>query len=428
MKKIYLALILGFCCVQNFAQNTASPYSLIGIGDIEKSYFDRTSGLGHAGVALVNDKSVLLSNPASLSFLNNIYYFQNTFYVDVATRYKNVNYSGDAIKNSTANQSSDVQFKKLTFTIKPKPRWGLSFGLLPYSNASYSFTGLRRVQGSNETIPANYEGSGSTSLLYLSNSYLLSNKLSMGVQTSLLFGNFNDKEIVYSAITDSVLSKEKSIFVSKIMFKGGVIYKDTINKNWNFAIAATGSLQTNMSANYRLKITDGTTVLKNTEEQIKNYTSLPAMFTTGLAVNFKTNYTFVFDYTHQDWSSLKIGGLNYSLQNSNRFGGGLHYHYYPNAADKKKEHFYQVGYYSNNSYLNIYGEKIKEFAFTLGAGVELFRINRNIPASNIYLQGYLEIGSKGTTNVGLIKENFTQFGITVSYRDLWNSKKIKRYN
>lgn len=419
MKKIFLALTLVACCVKTNAQNTASPYSIIGIGNIEKSSFDKTSGLGYAGVALVSDKDVLIGNPASLSFLRNYSYYHNTFYFDIAARYKNVNYSGDPIKNSTANQSNDLQFRKLTFTTKPKPKWGLSFGLLPFSSTNYSFTGVRRVQGSNETVPAAYDGNGSTNLIYLSNSLALSKKLSIGVQSAVLFGNFKDREVVYSAITDSVLTKEKTVFVSKIVFKGGIIFKDTINKNWNYSLGATGSLRSNMRANYKVKITDGASILKDNEDLITNYTSLPAIFTTGLAVNFKNTYTFVLDYAHQDWSSLNIKGLNYSLKNSDRISTGINYHFYPKANDKKKEHFLQLGYYNHNTNLSIYGEKINEFAFTLGAGIQL---------GSLTLQAALEAGSKGTTNMGLVKENFTQFGIGLTYRDLWNSKKIKRYN
>lgn len=419
MKKIFLALTIVACCVKTNAQNTASPYSIIGIGNIEKSSFDKTSGLGYAGVALLSDKDVLIGNPASLSFLRNYSYYHNTFYFDVAARYKNVNYSGDPIKSSTANQSNDLQFRKLTFTTKPKPKWGLSFGLLPYSSTNYSFTGVRRVQGSNETVPAAYDGTGSTNLIFLSNSLSLSKKLSIGLQSAVLFGGFKDREIIYSAITDSILAKEKNVFISKIVFKGGIIFKDTINKNWNYSLGATGSLRTNMSANYKLKVTDGSSILKDNEDLIANYTSLPAMFTTGLALNFKNTYTFVLDYAHQDWNSLNIKGLNYSLKNSDRVSAGINYHYYPKSNEKKKEHFLQIGYYNHKTNLSIYGEQINEFAFTLGAGIQL---------GSLTLQSALEIGSKGTTNMGLIKENFTQFGIGLTYRDLWNSKKIKRYN
>ena len=62
MKKIIP--ILMFCSavsgslIEAKAQNNTSPYSLIGIGDIEKSSFDRTSGMGHAGVALSSNRYI----------------------------------------------------------------------------------------------------------------------------------------------------------------------------------------------------------------------------------------------------------------------------------------------------------------------------------------------------------------------------------
>ena len=133
MKKLYIAFVACICLGKLSAQNTSSPYSIIGLGDMEKSYFDRTSGLGYGGVALSSDRYLLLSNPASLSFLMNPSY-SNPFYFEVAARYKNVNYSGSAITSNTTNQSNDLQFKKIAFAIKPKKRWGLSFGLMPFSS------------------------------------------------------------------------------------------------------------------------------------------------------------------------------------------------------------------------------------------------------------------------------------------------------
>ena len=141
MKKFKIVFIVCFCFGKSFSQNTSSPYSIIGLGDIEKSYFDRTSGLGHAGVALYGERNLYVGNPASFSFLETRP-FQNPFYLDLAVRYKNINYAGIAITSSTANQSNDLQFKRISFAIKPKPRWGLSFGLLPFSTANYSFVGV----------------------------------------------------------------------------------------------------------------------------------------------------------------------------------------------------------------------------------------------------------------------------------------------
>jgi hypothetical protein len=41
--------------------------------------------------------------------------------------------------------------------------------------------------------------------------------------------------------------------------------------------------------------------------------------------------------------------------------------------------------------------------------------------------GALEIGKRGTTANGLIRENFSQFTFTITYRDFWLTK-VKRYD
>lgn len=426
MKKISVVFIACFFVAKIFAQNTSSPYSIIGLGDIEKSSFDRTSGLGHAGVALSSDRYFFVGNPASFSFLQNPSY-SNAFYFDIATRYKNVGYSGNAITNNTANQSNDLQFKRISFAIKPKAKWGLSFGLMPFSNANYSFVGVKKINGDNFTINANYEGTGSASLVYLSNSFLVTKNLSIGVQSSILFGQFEDKESVYSAVTDSVLTTNRNIYLTKPYFKGGLIYKGKVNKNWVASLGATGSLKTNINANYQLTVTDGNTNLKNVDETKKNYTAVPLTGKIGVSATYKDKYTFVLDYTGENWSSLNYKGTNYRLVNSSRIGGGFQYTNNVVVRDNKgntstyEKNYFQAGYFYNQSYLNIYGQPIKEWGVTLGAGTQLNR-------SGLGILGTIEIGSRGTTNNGLIKENITQVGLTISYRDFWFTKKIKKYN
>ena len=48
--------------------------------------------------------------------------------------------------------------------------------------------------------------------------------------------------------------------------------------------------------------------------------------------------------------------------------------------------------------------------------------------SGLGIHAAVEVGQRGTTNNGLIKEGYTQFNVTLSYRDLWISKKMKRYD
>ena len=426
MKKLGLTLFICFYLSEIFAQNTSSPYSIIGLGDIEKSYFDRTSGLGHAGVALSSDRFMFVSNPASFSFLENPT-FRNPFYFDLSVRYKNVGFSGNPITSTSANQSNDLQFRRLSFAIKPKARWGLSLGLLPFSNTNYSFIALKKIQGGTFNVDAQYQGTGSANLLYLSNSFLINKNLSIGIQSSVLFGQFNDKEIIYSSITDSVLTTNRNVVISSPYFKGGILYKTKINKDWNFSLGATGSLKTNVNATYHLEVIDGNTTLKNVNERRDNYTSLPIMGTIGIAAVLKNKYTFVLDYSAQNWSSLKSGGTNYYLTNSERFSAGMQYTKNVILRDNKgntgiyEQSFLQAGFFYNKSYLNLYGQQLKEWGITLGAGTQLNR-------SGLGLQATVEIGGRGNTNNGFVKENITQIGLTISYRDFWFTKKVKKYN
>jgi hypothetical protein len=418
--KNYLAIFFMCFCFVASAQNNASPYSIIGLGDFEKSYFDKTSAMGHSGVALVSDKFVLLSNPASLSFLAKPMY-QNPFYIDIATRYKSSNFT-----NSSSSQAlpsaNDMQFQKLTFSIKPKDKWGISFGLLPFSNSNYTFNSLKNVQGSNISVNANYTGKGSTNLLYISNGFSINKKLSLGLQTSLLFGNFSNREVIFSAITDSGLVSEENVFVSKIMFKGGMIYKDTLSKDFAYSFGATGSFQNRLSANYTTRVIDGTTELKNTQEQIRSFTQLPTMFTLGVALNYKKNLTLVADYTHQDWNALNIRGFNYTISSYNKIGFGAEYHFANVDKRKKKgESYLQIGYYTTNGYLNVGATNISDNAFTVGYGKQFLD-------ARLAVQINAEFGSRGIADFGLVKESFTQIGLTVCYRDFWNTRKIKRYN
>jgi hypothetical protein len=39
----------------------------------------------------------------------------------------------------------------------------------------------------------------------------------------------------------------------------------------------------------------------------------------------------------------------------------------------------------------------------------------------------LDVGQRGTTTNGLIKETATSFSITISYRDFWNTKGRKYF-
>ncbi len=414
MQKISL-LILS-CCLGAvaFAQNNVSPYSVVGIGDLEKSSFDRSSGMGHAGVALSSGTSLYHVNPASYATLKD--YF---FHVETSIRYKGITYSGSPVTDNTKNFANDLVPKKISIAIKVKRNWGLSLGLLPFSTANYSFTANKQVLGTGVAIPATYQGSGSINQAYIANGFRIGN-LSLGLQAAYLFGQLQQEETIATGISNGSLYTKRNFSVGDAFFTGGLQYRLPVTKKWQLALGGTISNKVNMDAEYNLLVQDGSETIENTNSIKSNYFTVPLMYTVGMATTFNNKLTFAFDVNHQDWNSVHYKGSGYSLVNSNRYSFGAELSKKKNFVDQQYERsFFQAGVFYSNSYLKMNGEQLKDYGFTLGAGLHSFK--------GLGLQANVEIGTRGTTAKGLIKENYQQFTLTLSYREFWFVKG-RRYN
>ena len=177
--KFAAVLALLSCGSAATAQNVTSPYSIIGIGDLEQSYFNRTSGMANTGIAYSNNNFVTINNPASLTSLTN-----QLFNVELAGRGKFVQFTGSGITPGLT--AKDFSVEKLSLGIRINKWWGASAGLMPFSTSNYSFSGLQGWSGTNLVLPVDYNGSGGVNRYYLANGFKVSKNLSVGVNLSLI--------------------------------------------------------------------------------------------------------------------------------------------------------------------------------------------------------------------------------------------------
>jgi len=425
MKKIIPILIC--CCmvvsgslIKAKAQNNTSPYSLIGIGDIEKSSFDRTSGMGHAGVALSSNRYIYQVNPASYAALD-----QHFFHFEAAARFKYISYTGSPVSDFSNNKSSDLQFKKVTLGTKITPRWAIGLGLTPYSTVNYSFAGEKPIQGSNLFANAFYSGTGSTNQAFITNSFVVNKNLNIGLQTSYLFGQIEEREVLSGQLTDSGVITSRNVSVGQARFKLGAQYQAKLNRLWNIAAGGTISNKTDLRANYSLRAVSGNTVLLENEYYKTSYFTLPLSYQVGGAATFRNMFTLAFDYQYDGWRQTNYSGVSYMLDNSQRFSGGFEYSKKGSYMNQSYEKFFlQTGLFYSDSYLRINGIQLKDYGLTFGAGAELSRTQ----LSSLAIQGAIELGVRGTTEKGLIRERYTQFTLSLCYRDFWFSRKMKRYD
>src|SRR5258708_36719304 len=79
--RMKLSILLSLFTVTSIgvmAQNNFSPYSQMGIGDVEDGFYNRTSGLANTGIAYRSNRFLINNNPASFSGLANQYFVMET--------------------------------------------------------------------------------------------------------------------------------------------------------------------------------------------------------------------------------------------------------------------------------------------------------------------------------------------------------------
>ncbi len=410
MKKILASFLLFTLSAAVYCQNTNSPYSILGIGDLETNYYNRTAGMANTGIAYRSDRYLLNNNPASYSALQ-----QQFFAFELSARGQFVSYAGQPI-NGFSNTSKDFAIKHFAVGTKINKFWGSSFGLMPFSSASYAFTSVKNIQGTNTSVPAQYEGTGGVNQIYWGNAFQLFKHFSVGVNASYLFGSLTQTETLLTSDLQTSLVTTNQIFLKNFYFTYGAQYYFQLNKHWDVSLGGTYSTKQQLAAEYNVQVTDNSSdILKNTITR-NDVFRIPTASAAGISITKDKKYTVTADYKYQSWTNSNASGVNYSLENSSRGSVGFEISnkkQYINQAYERSH--LQAGLYYGNSYLNVHGQQLKDVGLTVGYGVNSIR-------SPLGFNVAMEIGQRGTTKNDLIKETYVNFTFTVSYRDFWLTK------
>jgi hypothetical protein len=397
----------------SLAQNNSSPYSVLGIGDIENSYFNRYTGMANSGVALSDARYINNSNSASLTAM-----IPRFFSFELSERYKQVIYTGAGVE-APNNKTSDFQMRRLNIATKITDRWGSSIGLMPFSTSSYNFTSYKVIQGTSQSLPTTYQGQGGINQVYWANGYRITKNTSIGVNSSYLFGSLNQTENLQSAGTAGTLITTKNNFLYNYYFNFSLLTKLKLNKHWLSTYGITFTPQTNLNSKYTVNLTDSSTgaVIKAGDPVYGNFT-LPMSINAGIALIKDNKYTFTVNAQSQSWGKLNYSGQNYQLVNSNRISLGfqsanLLKNYYNQDYERG---FFQLGLYAGNSYLKVNNQQLTDFGASIGYGRNSFR-------SALGWVAALEFGRQGSTNKNVLSQNYVNLTLTLSYFDFFTTNK-----
>ncbi len=192
IKEAILIISITLITSSTFGQaNINSPYSRYGVGDLQSEGFARNLGMGGLGIGMTSPFNVNFLNPASYSSL-----VLTTFEGALQGNITSLDATG---VNSTSGSTSFGYFA-FGFPIKAT-KWGLSFGLLPYSSIGYNITDAESNSDLGN-VNYTYQGKGGINQFYVGTGYSLFKNFRVGVNASYLFGTINEVRTV--ALPDNV--------------------------------------------------------------------------------------------------------------------------------------------------------------------------------------------------------------------------------
>jgi hypothetical protein len=417
MRKQAIFFCFLLCGMNSFtasSQNTVSPYSVYGIGDIDFRAYNRTSGMASTGLALSSSFYMIDNNPASLTGLTRSFYI-----ADISAVGKSVQYKGDPISSENSN-SKDFWIKRFSLSVKLNKRWASGIGIKQFSNINYRFNGSKSVEGTTNVYVTSYEGDGGLNEYYWTNAIALNKHFSIGLRSSIIAGAINQTETVADDALQSVITTKQQDYFGQLRLQAGAIYATKLSKKWDLSVGGRVAPKTKMVSERTLTITENGTALIE-DEFIKNDRFyLPNTFAAGIALKKNNKTTFAFDYTYEDWSSLKIKESSWQMISSHRYSAGIEFSKQQYIANQQVERrYFQLGAFLNTSYLQIRNQPVTEYGFTAGMG--------GFISSNLLYTIAIEAGTRGTTQAKLIKENYVQLTVGFSFRDFLFSKG-RKYN
>ena len=422
--KISLFLIALFITGSLSSQNnTSSPYSQFGVGDLTNKNFGWSSAMGGMGYGLRSSQHINFKNPASYTSIDSMSFVFAFGVKSKITKYK-------TLSDEITNDNTNLSFISIGF---PITKWlKSSIGLIPYSYIGYTIkdTLSNNLYGNYTTY--NF-GKGGINEFYIGNSIELFKKLSLGFNISYLFGTMEQIRSLFFDESSEYLATQRQdiIRLNDLHINCGVQYYNKINDKIKYTIALTFESKNKVKASYEsLTVTTRSTsafyneINESHVEAIINHVYeendqilLPNSLGFGFTLNFDEKLTVGGDYSFQSWSNSRILGKTDSLVNSNSFCLGMEYTPGRKSLTKYyKRVNYRLGGHYTNSYIQLFDEQIKDFGVSFGFGLPIKRTNSLVNLS-------FDLGKRGTTDNNLILENYGIISLNVSLSDIWFVKR-----
>ncbi len=410
---LLLTMVTGMAIAQN---NTNSPYTRYGYGDLSDQSFGNSKAMGGIAFGLRDGAQINPLNPASYTAIDSL-----TFIFEGGVSLQNMNISGGGVKLNAKNSSFDY----LAMQFRLHPRVAMSIGLLPFSNVGYSVSDSKVDNGVSQT--RSFTGDGGLHQLYGGIGVKVLKNLSLGVNASYFWGDITrTRTIIYPATSESYsYIQQMGVSISDYKLDFGAQYTLDFNKKHSMTIGAVFSPKHKLNNDYTVTTQVSTTNSNNLDATLE----LPNTFGVGFTYNYDKRLTVGADYSLQQWSKTKFGvntsddavredfDETYTYCDRHKISVGAEY--IPNLIGRSYlSHIkYRLGAYYTTPYYKIgVKDAAREYGVTAGFGLPVPRSRSILSISGQFVR----VSGQEST---FVNENIFRVSIGLTFNERWFFKR-----
>ena len=380
---LLLTMVTGTAIAQN---NTNSPYTRYGYGDLSDQSFGNSRAMGGIAFGLRDGAQINPLNPASYTAIDSL-----TFLFEGGVSLQNMNISGSGVKLNAKNSSFDY----LAMQFRLHPRIAMSIGLLPFSNVGYSVSDTQAATdpttGNTADYARSYTGDG-------------------GLHNHQSVASVSSYKLDFGAQYTFDINKKHSVTI-------GAIYSPKLKLGNDYSVT------TQMVSN-----STGTAVSTTTLKPDATF-EVPNTFGAGFTYNYDKRLTVGLDYSLQQWSKTKFDvntsdeavreDFNETYTYCDRHKISVGAEYIPNLMGRSYlSHIkYRLGAYYTTPYYKIGGkEATREYGVTAGFGLPVPRSRSILSISGQFVR----ISGQESA---FVNENIFRVSIGLTFNERWFFKR-----
>ncbi|WP_107821757.1 hypothetical protein [Mangrovibacterium marinum] len=384
--------------------NTRSPYSMYGLGELRSQVNAVNTAMGGAGMAMSSQSFVNVLNPAANHGIDSLNVIFDT---GVEGKYSQFKSQGETQNLNTGNFS----YFSLGFRINSKISAGI--GLNPFSSTGYEINSTASIDGVVDSkYPLNIIGTGDISRAWGVLTYDLLPNLHLGARTSFLFGSV--KQTQYhnlSGLGNTSIYNETTNYFHNFYFEFGAQYEFKL-QDYNISLGAIYNPGQKLVTKQENQTYNSSGTIMDDDTQYNGDFKIPEEFGFGIAVN-SDKFLYLVDAGLQKWSDYDYKVKSVELKNTPYLRLGLQFTPSRNFMDSYFQKVnYRIGWRYAKSYLEMKGNQLEEYVVTFGLGLPIRNQSSRIDCA-------FELGSYGTTASRLIQENYIRLRVGFSLKDLW---------